>query len=300
MGTPASARRSRQALGALLAGLATLAAACGGGASPTGGGPATIGAPDRVHLVVIGDFGSGTADEMAVSAAIRDWTDGRPIDALVTTGDNVYEDGHPDEFDRAWRQPYGWVEERGIPVIASLGNHDVKTDDGEPVMELLGMPHRWYERSAGPVDILVLDSNDPFSQEQAEWLEERLAASTAPWQLVILHHPPNSCADHGSDLQVRAVWLDDLEEGGADLVLAGHDHVYQRFAPIDGVTHVVTGGGGAELYDVRACPEGTPEPAAFDDREHHFLYLTITPDRIRGTAVSAAGRVLDSFSISPA
>jgi hypothetical protein len=249
-------------------------------------------------FVFIGDFGSGDRAETRVSSAIRSWVGDRPFDALVTLGDNVYEDGSPSEFDDAWIQPYGWVEDAGVPVIASLGNHDIHAGNGSPIMRLFDMPDRWYERSVGAVDFFVLDSNDLTVDGELEWLSTALASSTAPWQVLIFHHPVYSCGKHGSTPRVQRELTPVVTGKGVDLVVNGHDHDYQRFPPVEGTTYIVSGGGGAELYPVESdCPAETPDPVAWNDDVHEFLYVSATATELIGTAVSASGAVLDTFRL---
>jgi 3',5'-cyclic AMP phosphodiesterase CpdA len=271
--------------------LLLLATGCYQPAEPTGPIRETTEIQGAAELVVIGDFGSGDANEYAVARAIRGWARDHPVDALVTTGDNIYENGHPDRFEEAWHRPYGWLADQGIDVLASLGNHDVRTDRGRPVMRLLGMPGPWYSHRLGPVEIVVLDGNRPQDEDQVAFLRAVLGRSEAAWQVVVVHHPPYSCADeHGSSEEVQAL-VPALADGGVDVVLSGHDHLYQRFRPIEGVTFVVSGGGGAGLDNVAACPPDTPSPAAAFDDGHHFLYVRATEGalRIRAIPVPDAG-----------
>ena len=251
----------------------------------------------RTGFVFIGDFGSGDAGEAGVSSAIRSWVRDRPFDALVTLGDNIYSDGSPSQFEQAWNEPYGWVEDAGVQVVASLGNHDIHTANGGPVMDLFDMPNRWYGRRVGPVDIFVLDSNDLTAEGQLEWLSTALASSSAPWQVLVFHHPVYSCGKHGSTPRVQHELLPVVGSEGVDLVVNAHDHDYQRFPATNGTTYVVSGGGGAGLYPVGDCPADTPNPVAWNDDVHEFLYVSATATELTGTAVSASGTVLDSFRL---
>jgi 3',5'-cyclic AMP phosphodiesterase CpdA len=272
-----------------LAWIILLLAACGGPPEPTGPLQRSEDVGRSFQFVVIGDFGSGTAAEYQVAAAIRDWAGEHPLDAVVTTGDNVYEDGDPGRFDETWLRPYGWVGRRGLEVIAALGNHDVRTAEGVPVMHLLGMPASWYAVELGPVDLVVLDGNRPDDESQRRFLGGVLGASRTSWQVVVVHQPPYSCGDeHGSSEEVQGL-VPALRSGGADLVLSGHDHTYQRFPPIEGITFVVSGGGGAQLHGLAPCPPGTPRPAAAFADSHHFLYGVATEERLRISAVRVPG-----------
>ena len=251
------------------------------------------------RFVVLGDFGNGSQAELQVAGAIDDWTNAHPVNALVTTGDNVYESGAPSRFAEAWHGPFGWVSIEGIPVVASLGNHDVETQGGAPVMGLLNMPSRWYTRRIGPVEFIVLDANRVMDQGQLEFLRGALASSTARWKVAVFHQPAYSCSRHGSTPDVDDLWLPLLARDGVDLVLNGHDHAYQRFGPLDGTTYVVTGGGGAPLYHEDDCPPGTPEPEA-KRVVHHFVTLVVSGSRLRIEAFDSRLRSIDEVDLAEA
>lgn len=292
--------RSPAATRLLLVG-AVLLAGCSsdGGSIPEPSGPLRARSPVRgaFEFAVIGDFGSGEDEEHAVARALRVWAEAHPLEALVTTGDNIYESGHPEDFTDAWHEPYGWVDRAGIPVIASVGNHDVRTDAGAPVMELFSMPARWYAHRFGPVELFVLDGNRPTDRDQLSWLAGALRRSTAPWRVAVVHQPPYTCGDHEGSEEIRDRWVPVLRAGGVDLVLSGHDHNYQRFPPIGDVTFVISGGGGQDLDEIEDCPEGTPAPVAELDDRHHFLFVRATEERLRLRAVAVPGGVVDNVTL---
>lgn len=128
----------------------------------------------------------------------------RGVDVLVTTGDNICPDGLPARAAAARTRPYGWVDRAGVDVLASLGNHDRLTRGGEPTADLLGIPAPWYHRRVGAVDVIVLDASRPTEPAQTDFLRGALAASHAPWQIVVFHEPMLSCARHGSTPEVQA------------------------------------------------------------------------------------------------
>jgi acid phosphatase len=252
-----------------------------------------------VRFVVLGDFGNGSQAELDVAGAIEDWTDAHPVDALVTTGDNVYESGAPSRFDEAWHGPFGWLSAEGIPVVATLGNHDIETENGGPVMSLLDMPSRWYTRRIGPVEFIVLDANRVTDQRQLDFLRGALAASTARWKVAVFHQPAYSCSRHGSTPDVNERWLPLLAGDGVDVVLNGHDHAYQRFGPLEGTTYIVSGGGGAPLYHEDDCPDGTPTPEV-QRVVHHFVTLVVSDSRLRIQALDSRLRSIDEVDLAEA
>lgn len=292
-------RRSRPLF--LLVAVAVVAGACGieGPPRPTGPLLQRTAVRGPVDLAVIGDFGTGEEAERQVAEALRRWSDRGSMDLLLTTGDNVYGSGHPDEFEEAWHRPYGWVERRGIPVVAALGNHDAETDGGAHVMELLAMPGPWYAHRFGPLELFVLEGNHPQHLGQLSFVASALRRSTAPWKVAVVHQPPYTCGHHDGHREIRERWLPILRAGGVDLVLSGHDHNYQRFPRLGDMVFVVSGGGGQDLHEVEACPAGTPEPAFSLDDRHHFVALRATSRELRVRAVAVPGsEVVDELTLT--
>jgi hypothetical protein len=256
--------------------------------------------PDSTRLVAVGDFGTGTAAEYAVAHAVRGVASEARVEGLLTTGDNIYPDGDPRDYDEAWYQPYGWTADEGVALLAVLGNHDVEGGNAEAVMRLLDMPARWYSTVVGRVQVVALDSTNIGNAAQQRFLERTLdepLPAGARYRVVTFHHPAHSCSLHQSNDEVLGAWSPLFAEGQVDLVLNGHDHVYERFEPIRGVTYVVTGGGGAQLHGIERCPAGSPELAA-DDISLHFLVIEATDVEMRIQAISESGDLLDCFTIS--
>jgi len=211
-----------------------------------------------VRLAVIGDYGLSGEPEARVAELVKSW---KP-DAILTAGDNNYPDGLAETIDENIGQYYsdyignyqgtygpGAAENRFFPV---LGNHDLNSDLGAPYFDYFTLPgnERYYDVRFGAVHVFFLnsDTREPDgvgqSSAQAAWLQAALAASDAPWKLVILHHPPFSSGVHGStdyDQWPFAAW-------GASAVLSGHDHTYERLM-VDGIPYFVNGLGGGPRYE---------------------------------------------------
>jgi hypothetical protein len=113
-----------------------------------------------------------------------------------------------------------------------------------------------------------------------------------------MHHPAYSCGGYLGDARVRTLLVPIFERTGVDLVLAAHDHNYQRFAPRRGVTYVVHGGGGAGLYPLRSCPTGFPARVRAR-AAHGWLYLRAEEGSLRVRAISRWGGVHDDFRLYP-
>jgi hypothetical protein len=289
-------RRFPRALGpvASLLLLAVVTSAC---SSDTPVTPAVSSPPaGDTRLVVVGDFGMGNGDERAVASEIQALPGG--FEGLVTTGDNVYPDGSAAHLQEDWTDPYGWIPDAGIPVIASLGNHDRETDAGAQVADALGMPADWYVQRIGQVDVIVLDVGQVADPDQTAFLHDALTASAAPWQVVVFHEPVYSCSKHGSTPEVQDAWLSTLQADGADLVLNGHDHAYERFSSDGGPTYVVTGGGGAPLYAIHDCWANTPQPLVAAS-VFNFLTIDATSSSLDVTALEVpGGTAIDRFTLT--
>ena len=214
---------------------------------------------------------------------------GSDLNAILTTGDNFYRDD--------WEllmEPFDWAVDERIPFWITWGNHDVESEVRvDAVNEAFGDPPRWGVYEWGAVDVIVLDSNQITSPRQALFFIDAMGESDRP-TIVAMHHPPYSCAHHGAttDLvnQVVAILDDDVM-----LVLSGHDHVYQRFER-DGVDYVVTGGGGAAVYELSECPVDHPEPLA-GEAIHHFVALEQTTAGVEVTPIGVNDDTIDQFVV---
>ena len=214
--------------------------------------------PKPLVFAAIGDYGGGNSSEADVAYLIQSW---QP-EFIITLGDNNYPNGAANNMDNAIGQffhnyiyPYQGTSGEGSDInrfFPSLGNHDVKTDNGQPYFDFFTLPgnERYYDFIWGPVHLFALDDLDSepdgvgTSSIQADWLKERLAASSSPWNIVYMHYPPYSSGTHGSTDWARWPYA----EWGADAVLAGHDHTYERLW-VDGTPYFVNGAGGYTLYN---------------------------------------------------
>jgi tartrate-resistant acid phosphatase type 5 len=270
----------------LLLGLALLLPAAGAaGQQP----PAGV-----VRLIAVGDFGVGGEAQRRFGAAVRSFEARNPAELFVALGDNDYTED-PSAFHANWEASFGWMRGAGVDVTGVLGNHDVRVDGGRYEFDELRMPRRYFRRALGPVELYLLDSNN-VDPAQTTWLRRTLARSRARWRIAVAHHPAFSCGTYGSHHHVVAQWVPLFERYRVRLMLAGHDHNYQRFAPRRGVRYVIHGGGNPNLYPLRSCPAGYPRRLRAS-REQGFLYLVARPGRLDGYAVTPAGRRTDHFTL---
>jgi predicted phosphodiesterase len=245
-----------------------------------------------VRLAAAGDVGTGGRAEYATAAAADRLEATGEFDALVLLGDNVYPDGEPERVKAAVLDPFAGVLDGPTRLVAALGNHDVRTGDGVPQLRALGLPGRWYTQRIGPVELVVVDSTRAGDPEQLAWLERTLAAQQTPWTIVAQHHPPYSAGYHGSHGPSRDALVPLFERFDVDLVLAGHDHDYQRIHPQQGVHYVVSGGAATLRRTGRASFTATAAST------YHFVEVSAYADRLELRAVNQAGRVFDKLSIA--
>jgi 3',5'-cyclic AMP phosphodiesterase CpdA len=246
--------------------------------------------PSRVRFAVIGDLGTGRSKQAEVAAKMCRWRRKHPFDRVITTGDNIYPDGSPELFARKFYEPYACLLNNGVRFHASLGNHDIHTDNGEPQLSdpTFGMKGRNYIVRRDGVRFVIADSNDL----RRAWLKGAIRRRPGVrWTIVVFHHPVYSPGtEHGSTPGFRPGLPRLFRKRGVDLVLNGHDHLYAATRPLKGLRYVVTGGGGDKLY---GC--GKAWFSARCAERYHFLHVVASRDRITVRAVAVSG-VFHRFS----
>lgn len=176
-------------------------------------------------------------------------------DAVLALGDNQYEDGTLDEYEKSYDRSWGEFKDITFPVA---GNHEWHTPDAQGFLDYFDLATYWYTFTVGPWRMYALDATcdenggcDPGSP-QYEWLVSDLASRSDRCILAYWHQPRFSSGDtHGSHDEMASIWAA-LDEAGADLVLNGHEHNYERFGPQDaeggatpeGMVQIVAGTGG--------------------------------------------------------
>jgi hypothetical protein len=246
---------------------------------------------DFLRFAVKGDWGSGLPAQAEVTDRMCEWRTQKGFTYVVTTGDNFYT---PDGLATASNY---YDPERCLYTDsqhywrAAWGNHDYH---GQSTQEVLGSPlePKYFSWRAGNVAFFAYDGT-VVTPEQRAWLRREVCASTAPVKIIHGHQPPFSTGRHGSNLTVRDFVHPVARDCGVQLVLTGHDHLYERSSPIDGVAYIVTGGGGQRLYK---C--GTPESwVILCDSRYHFLYVEVNNAKITVHAVGIDGLVFDTVNI---
>jgi hypothetical protein len=243
-----------------------------------------------VRFLAFGDSGGGGSDQYALADQMYTV----PYDLIVHTGDIAYDDGTIGQYEDNVFGVYGDLF-RNVPFFPSAGNHDYKTMQGAPFRDVFNLPgdsgEKWYSFDYGRVHFVALDTESDYATQVA-WLDQDLAASKLPWKIVYMHRPPYSSGEHGSDKTLRNKLAPVLERHGVQLVLAGHDHDYERMIPQNGVAYVVTGGGG-----IGTRPVGKSSFTAFSEDVIHFVYVEVGVDDLILHAIDASGREFDSMVV---
>ncbi len=256
------------------------------------------------------------------------WHQRRPYDLVLMLGDNIYGaywgGGNKKYFEAKFDRPYAELLARGVIFRAALGNHDARYRNGQDLIEAyerfhIDGPQGYYSFTAGEwvpaagaaglnakkqgvaplVEFFVLNTTrlekNKQDPEQLAWLEQALSRSRARWRIVYGHHPLYSTGKrHGGDAGLRKKLESLLTGEGVQVVLAGHDHIYQRFHPQGGVVYFVCGSSG-KLRRGNAGP--SPLVAAVEDRQRVFMLWEATVKELRFRAINEQGQAFDCGAV---
>src|SRR2546425_1119828 len=200
-----------------------------------------------IRFAVIGDSGTGDRDQYQVAQEMETYRQKVGFDFVIMLGDNIYGSHHPNDFTQKFELPYKPMLDAGVKFYAALGNHDDPND--ERLYKPFNMGgERYYFFKKGDVAFFVLDSTymDP---KQLSWVETNLQNSQAKWKICYFHHPLYSDGKfHGPDLDLRSRLAPLFGRYGVNVVFSGHDHVYERFKPENGIYYFVEGNSGQLRY----------------------------------------------------
>ena len=274
--------------------------------------------PALLRFGVIGDSGSGKPGQHRVAAQMKRLHRVRSKDPwrfVLTMGDNIYEDGKPRYFESRFIDVYRELLDNGVRFRSTLGNHDVRYKGGaeqlqEEAFGYIGGQDE-YEFSAGPklgdgtelARFICLNSTrwveaiekreNKAVERLLSSLRERLRNSDGyRWNIIYFHHPIHSYIrgswllprGHGSNPYLQTVLEPEIIKH-VDVVLAGHEHFYQKIRPIKGVHHITSGAAGKRRRGVRS--DHPDVEAASPD--YHFMDLGLTEDALYFRAINDSG-----------
>ena len=253
----------------------------------------------KTRFAVLGDWGTGDDDEIGLARQMVAHHHQTALDFVLTAGDNIYPNGSGRHFQKKFEQPFAGLLKDQVNFYAVLGNHDV--EDGRrdqlqyPLFNMGGRNYYLLSRGNGLVDFFMLDST-ALDRTQITWLENSLRSSRAKWKIAVFHHPIYSSGKkHGSEMRQRAQIEPLFTHYHVNVVFSGHDHIYERTFPQNGVQYFVTGAGGKTRrggVDLRS-----PCRAASYDEDNHFMLIEVDEEEIGFRAISETGAVIDSGTI---
>lgn len=236
---------------------------------------------DPFTFVVYGDTREGGAVEQAIAQRIV----GEAPDLVFHTGDFV----RKGDDEQAWRDFFEHQKAvlEAAPFYPVFGNHEKWGDPlGENAARNFSVlrEHKYYSVRVAGSAFIVLDGNVPDDAQQTAWLAAELArAADARHVFVFVHQPPFSLGDHCGASTSELAWVELFERFRVRAVFAGHDHAYERMER-NGVRYFVSGGGGAPLYDERACAEVDRAAKKRYVQEFHYLRVRVAGEEVEVTA----------------
>jgi calcineurin-like phosphoesterase family protein len=269
-------------------------------------------------LIGAGDIAicNGSGDEATaalVDSVLRADSAAKVHDEVFTLGDNAYPDGSARDFALCFAPSWG---DSGRLIMKNIrpapGNHEHLSNMAAPYYKYFGSragssSKGYYSYDVGEWHAIVLNSElvvntgftDAERKAQVDWLAQDLKSNQKPCTLAYWHHPRFSSGWHGGDLRIGPFWRI-LYDGGADLILNGHDHEYERFLPqtpegiadsVKGLTQIVAGTGGGELRGFR----NPIAPNSATRIEGHFgvVKLTLGAAEWRSAFLDVTGRPWD-------
>jgi hypothetical protein len=264
-------------------------------------------APDPV-LLAAGDIATCSSPDDESTAALLDTLTG----TVATLGDNAYEMGASTEFSMCYNPTWGRHISRTKPAP---GNHDYYTTNATGYFGYFGAaagdPTKgYYSYDLGAWHVIVINSNNDCAviacsagSAQEQWLRADLAANAAACTLAYWHHPRfSSGSSHGNNTTMQPVWQA-LYDYGADVVLSGHEHNYERFAKQSpagvadsayGIREFVVGTGGKSHYGFAASPQ--PNSEVQNSTTYGVLKLTLHPSGYDWQFVPVSGPFADNGS----
>jgi hypothetical protein len=265
--------------------------------------PGELALPKRsgsVRFAVIGDSGRGDTPQHEVARQMVAWRERFAFDFVVMLGDNVYDRHTPEDFAAKFEVPYAPLLAAGVTFHAAIGNHDTPAQVHYEKFNMGGERYYSFRRTekslagglAGAgVRFFALDSTS-FDAAQLEWLRGALADSASRWKVVFLHHPLYTSGRYRSAGQaLRQAVEPILVAGDVDVVLAGHEHFYERLIPQRGIAYFTSGAAGSlRPNDIRP----SSLTARGFDTDYSFMLMEVWGDELYFQSISRGGVTVDA------
>ena len=257
--------------------------------------PGPIALPNKegsLKFGVMGDFGTGSRQQYQTAEQMAKTRAQFPFELMLTVGDNIYGGNKPADFVKKFETPYKALLDAGVKFYASLGNHDSRQQSVYSPFNMGGKTYYSFKAPHEDVRFIAIESSylDPA---QIQWIERELQNSREDWKIPYFHHPLYSSGGrHGSDLPKRRVLEPLFIKYGVSVVFAGHDHVYERVQPQNGIVHFVVGSSG-QLRKGN-LDRDTGFTAVANATEQAFLVAEISGDELHFNTITRTGKTIDS------
>ena len=247
-----------------------------------------------LRFVALADTGFGNDGQYAVAKAMTCYAQANPFPLVLLAGDNIYNNGEIAKIGSVFEQPYQVLLKQGIKFYATLGNHDIRTNNGAEEISYpdFNMQGRYYTFAKESVQFFAIDTNSNADWKiQLNWLEENLARTQAPWKIVFGHHPVYSSGVHGGSQQLVKLLTPLFARYGVQLYISGHDHNYERTHRLQGTTYLVCGAG------AKTRLVGSSSRTAFSAAKLSFATFEIYSNRLEVKGIDVEGKIFDQISI---
>lgn len=254
-----------------------------------------IAAPPKKDLLLrfvsVADTGTGAKGQYAVARAMTLYHKQNLYDLVVLAGDNIYNNGEISKINAVFERPYENLLKQGVKFQACLGNHDIRTENGEPQLRYPGFNmngQRYYTFRRDQIQFFALDTNSNADwTNQLTWLEKELSSSNAPWKVVFGHHPIYSSGLYGSNPDFIKTFTPLFQKYGVQLYINGHEHSYERTRAINGTTYLICGAGAGHR------PVKRSQWTEYSTSNLSFAAYEVYADRIELSAIGTNHKVFD-------
>ncbi len=246
--------------------------------------------PPILRFISIADTGTGAEGQYAVAEAMAQYHGQNSFNVAILAGDNIYNNGEFEKINAVFERPYQPLLQQGVKFYACLGNHDIRTANGDLQVKYPGfnMAGRYYTFRRESVQFFALDTNDNADwKNQLVWLEKELSQSTAPWKVVFGHHQVYSSGVYGLNQPFIQTLTPMFHKYGVQLYINGHEHSYERTRSINGTTYLICGAGAGTR------PVGRSEWTEYAASRLSFATFDVYEDRMFVSAIGTDKRVFD-------
>jgi hypothetical protein len=242
------------------------------------------------RFMVVGDTGTGGKEQYELAGVMLRYWQSFPFEFALMMGDNLYGTEKAEDYKKKFEDAYRPLLDNKVKFYATLGNHDESNERFYANFNMNG--EEYYNFKKGNISFYSLNSNY-MDKKQVAWLEEKLKGDTSDWKVVFFHHPPySSGGKHGSSSGLREVVEPLFLKYGVNVVLAGHEHFYERIKPQKGIYYFISGAGGKlREGDVK---DNSPLTEKAFDTDLSFMLFEVVKDEMHFQVISRAGETVDS------